>query len=283
MTYDFELRLIGAHTPDGEVRLTDLAALADSLQALAKRIGLDVVDHAGPGRTDQAIAALTEMRLSGLDAGSTRLHFSRGRSDELALELAESQQIDATFWQIIDAVEANARPEMASDLIAESAGRVVAALQAAAPWVEFIRPGANPSRVTTSSLSPGVWARSTTRDGAEAVVTGRLEAVDLRTGRFRVVDDVGNRIPLEDVPRAAHLAPLISHRVRAEGSAVRDRSGRVKALIEPLIEEQVLPEAWSSLSPANHESELSKSGPVIGGGADLDDDEFAEFLSVLKG
>ncbi|HET7475343.1 MAG TPA: hypothetical protein VFJ97_04880 [Dermatophilaceae bacterium] len=134
-TYESELRLVGASAPDGQVRLSDLTALAEGLQELSLRLGRHLVHRAGPGRTDRNVEALTEMRLSGLAEGSTRLHFARGRADLLDLELAEAREIDDGFWEVLLGIGSNSRPAWATDLIAESAGKIVAALKVAAPEV----------------------------------------------------------------------------------------------------------------------------------------------------
>lgn len=55
----------------------------------------------------------------------------------------------------------------------------------------------------TQTLRKEVWlATPGARVVEDVVVTGMLEAVDLRSGRFRIRDDVGSRISLDDVPDA---------------------------------------------------------------------------------
>ena len=53
MTKDIELLLIDAPVPDGEIVVKDLAALTTALQELTTRIGREVVNTPGPGRTKQ--------------------------------------------------------------------------------------------------------------------------------------------------------------------------------------------------------------------------------------
>jgi len=280
----FELRLIDVETPDGEVRLADLAALAEGLQELTLRIGREISSHAGPGRTNHAIESLTEMRLSGLSKGSTRLHLAHGRSDELNVDLAEASEINARFWQVVDGIATNSRSPWVTDVVADSAGKVVAALRASAREVELARPGWAPVRLRTQFLRRETWTSA--RDSVEAgvvAVTGRLEAVDLRNGRFRICDDVGHRIPLDDVPNASTVAHLINHRVRAVGPGVLGSDGQLKGVAAPSVEAQALPGAWSPGRSMDWASELTKPGPVLGGGVELSDEEFAEFIATMKG
>lgn len=206
MAHEFELRLIGSDMPAGEVSLATLANLVEGLQELTLRIGRDLLASPGSGRTAEAVTSITSMRLVGLAAGSTRLQFARGPVDELDLDLTASAEIDARFWEIIDGVAANIRPPWMTDLIAESTRKVVAALLSSAPAVELTRRGRQPVTIATAKLRAEVWQPAATDiTAADVVVTGRLEAVDLRSGRFRVVDDVGHRFNLDHVPEPAGL------------------------------------------------------------------------------
>lgn len=136
MTSDLELRLIGGPTPDGEIRLRDLAALTEALQEVSLRIGRDSINATGPGRTKQFMEELTELRLSAITAGSTGLLLSRGPTDKLDIPLNEQQLVDDRFWELIAAVGEDTRPDWVGDLIAESAAKLVAALKTAAPEIE---------------------------------------------------------------------------------------------------------------------------------------------------
>jgi len=282
--HELELRLIGAAAPDGEVRLNDLAELAAGLQELSLRVGRELHRRAGPGRTHQTVEALTEMRLSGLSKGSTRLHLARGGEDELDLDLVQAREIDTKFWEVVEGVRTNERPEWVTDLIAESAGKLVMALKSSAPQVELVRGDNPPMRLETQTLRKEVWlATPDDRAAEEVVVTGILEAVDLRSGRFRIRDDVGTRIALDDVVDRDSVAPLINHRVRAVGVGVLGPEGQLKAVTEPSIEQESLPDSWSKFATGDWSAELSKPGPAFGEGVELSDEEFADLMAVLKG
>lgn len=98
-------------------------------------------------------------------------------------------------------------------------------------------------------------------DAEGMVVTGQLEAVDLRSSRFRIRDDMGHRIPLEDVPRATEVGHLVGHRVRAVGFGILGSDGQLKGIKGPAIEEESIPPSWSVGAARGWTSELSKPGP----------------------
>jgi hypothetical protein len=264
------------------VSLSVLANLAESFQELTRRIGGDVVNAAGPGRTSEVVAALTDMRLTGLTGGSTTLRFVRGRPDELQLGLAVSAEINARFWEVVAGIAAASRPDWMTDPVAESTGKVVSALAGAAPEVE-LRAGTQQIKVATADLVADVWRPTPAIETTEVVVTGRLEAVDLRSGRFRVVDDVGNRLSLGHVQQPETVAHLINQRVRAVGAGLVGPGGALKGVDTPTIEAQSLPGSWFDRSSVDLERELAKPGPAPGGGADLSDEEYAEFMATIKG
>jgi hypothetical protein len=284
MANQFELRLLGADAPDGEVSLTTLANLAATLQELNRRIGRDLLASSSAGRTPEVVASLTDMRLAGLTAGSTRLHFARGRSDELDLDLEVDAEIDSRFWQIVGGIATNVRPGWVTDPIADSAKKFGAALAESAPQVELRKFGEEPIKVVAATLNTDVWQEDTaTTARSEVVYTGRLEAVDLRSGRFRIVDDVGNRLTLEQVSDPQTVAYLINHRVRAMGVGTLDSTGRLKRIDSPSLGAQVFPASWTEYKPADLSAELSKPGPTFGGGADLTDAEYDEFIATIRG
>lgn len=240
------------------------------------------MDRAGPGRTADALAALTEMRLTGLEEGSTRLHFARGRTDQLDMALARAEEIDTKFWEILQGIETNVRPSWATNLVAETARKIVAALQQSAAEVQWVRPGGFGQQVPTKDLRRDVWDPSSNAAvGSTVVVTGTLEAVDLRNGRFRIADDVGHRIALVDVPAPTTVAHLVNRRVRAEGSAIR-RDGPLRSINSPSIEVEVLPESWRSGQAEAWQEALSKPGPTYEDGMELTDKEFADFIGYIS-
>jgi hypothetical protein len=69
-----------------------------------------------------------QLRLRAVASGNTVLTFSKGPIDKLGIALAEQVAADARFWEIVGAISGHSRPQWASDLVAESAGRLVAAM-----------------------------------------------------------------------------------------------------------------------------------------------------------
>lgn len=116
-----------------------------------------------------------------------------------------------------------------------------------------------------------------------ASATGRLEAVDLKSEKFRIRDDVGNAIALGHVVNAAEMAHLINPRVTATGESTRGTRGELRSLESARIEAAPLPEAWRPGQPSGWVVPVDKPGPDPDGGADLTEDEFADFLASIKG
>lgn len=281
MSTELQLRLIGATSPDGEIRLADLAAIAGSLQDLSLRIGRSYLGAEGPGRTKSSIEELSQLRLGGIAPGSTRLILTRGPTDTFDVELAEEAELERQFWAVLDGVGQDQRPDGTSDLVALSAAAFVDALKSAAPTVEVTLGTRPPVLIRTTEIHRETWLSEVDVTGAEFVVTGRLEAVDLRNGRFRVVDDVGNRIALSQVPERTTAAQLINRRIQATGTGVLGSGGELKEIERPTIEEQVLPSSWTATVATNLADELSKPGPDYDGGVDFSDQEFAQFLAAM--
>jgi hypothetical protein len=284
MAESLELRLEGAAAPDGEIPLADLAAIAKSLQELSLRVTRASVGAADLGRPNADVAGLSQVRLSGIRAGSTRLILSRGEPDVLDIDPAQLSDLDQRFLGILQGIGQDRRPDWVSDTVADSASDFVNALQAAAPVVVARLGDRLPIRIETRKIRKETWqGRSAQAASRQLVVAGRLEAVDLRSGKFRIVDDVGHRIALEDVPEAQAVAYLIAHRVEAEGPGILSTDGRLKGLWAPTIREAELPEPWTVRAAADLTEELAKPGPAYGEGIDLTDEEYADFLSFVRG
>ena len=132
MIKEIELRLVDAPAPSGEIAVKDLAALATALQELTTRISRDVTNTPGPGRTRQFMEELSQLRLHAVEPGSTVLRFSKGPTDKLDVDLPEQAMADERLWEIVQAMGDDSRPDWATDLIAESVGKLVNAIQAAA-------------------------------------------------------------------------------------------------------------------------------------------------------
>jgi hypothetical protein len=284
MTKDIELRLVDAPAPSGEVAAKDLAALATALQELMTRISRDVINTPGPGRTKQFVEELSQLRLRAVEASSTLLRFSKGPTDKLDVDLPEEALADDRFWEIVRAMRENRRPDWTTDLIAESVGKLVNALQAAAPTVIFGAPSQDEVRIVSSEMHIGTWTRTRVQAGGVMTATGRLEKVDLRSHEFRVRDDVDQTVDLKHVQSDVTAAQLVGHWVIARGEAVVLESGRLVVLDNASVSAVNDPAAEHIGGGVTTLDEIlaSAPGPDINGGIDLSDDEFEAFLEAAR-
>ncbi len=284
MAMDIELRLIDAPAPDGEIVVKDLAALTTALQELTTRIGREVINTPGPGRTKQFMEEFAQLRLRGIEAGSTVLVFSKGPTDKLDIDLPEQKTADDRFWEIVRAIGEDQRPEWVTDLIAESAGRLVDALQAAAPKAVLRGPSRDEVGIESAHIHAETWTSKRLQTGTVMTAKGRLEKVDLRSHEFRVRDDVGQAVDLKHVEDDVTAAHLVGHWVVASGNGVLLPSGRLVALYRATIQ-RVDDPAREHLEDAVvglHEILSSAPGPDVDGGVDLTDEEFAAFLEAAR-
>lgn len=76
---------------------------------------------------------------------------------------------------------------------------------------------------------------------------------------------------------------MINHRVRAAGAGRSDPKGQLKGLEAPSIEAQELPASWLTPQQLTSAPNWPRQAPSLGGGADLTDDEFDDFMATIKG
>lgn len=283
MTADLELRLIGASVPDGEISLKDLAALSAALQELTTRIGRDVVQTPGPGRTWAFMEEFAQLRLRTVESGSTILRFGKGPIDKLDVSVAEHQLAESRFWEIIDAIDRDQRPEWASDLIAESTAKLIVALRDAAPQVSLSSSAHPAVKIDLLAVHSETWATRPQMTGTQSRARGRLEKVDLHSHIFRVRDDVGHSVELRHVVSDVEASHFIGQWVVAEGDGMVV-SGRLVALDHAVI--SLLTDAFDLLgqgSPTSLDEVLASApGPDPTAGIELTDEEFAAFLSAAR-
>ncbi|MDO3634693.1 hypothetical protein Q2100_02930 [Mycolicibacterium sp. KC 300] len=269
--------------PDGEIAVSDLAAIGAALQELTTRIGREVLGTTGPGRTKRFMEELSALRLQNLTAGSTVLNFVKSPLDKLDVDLPEVREADDRFWQMMNAFEQNVRPDWVPDAIADSAVKLVTALKSAAPVAVIGNADGVEFRIEWTPLHVDTWLpKSSPVDGVDA--TGRLEKVDLRTHEFRVRDDIGQAVELRRVLNDAAAARLVGQWVLAHGEGTINASGRLVALnnvtVEPVIDpaSDFVGNGVSSLD----EILASAPGPSFDGGIELTDDEFNFFLRAAR-
>lgn len=278
---DLELRLSGLPTPDGEIALSDLAPIAAALQELATRIGRYAADQQGPGRSYAAVESATRLRLKGVAAGSTRLLVGYGQTDVLPIDNGLEQPTADLLWQVVEALASAGRPDWTTAGIDESAVRLLDGLGRAEEVAIRRRDGAS-VRFKPASVNRAAWVPAERVTDTEVAMIGRLEALDLDSGRFRLRDAVGNKIPLLHVRDPHGAAAFVDRRVTAVGREIRGPGGEFKGLESPVVELFVVQAAWSSAS-FDWQEVLSRSGPDPDGGADVTDEEFAELLAAMKG
>jgi|SRR5665811_511491 len=284
MTKDIELRLIDAPVPDGEIVVKDLAALITALQELTTRIGREVISTPGPGRTKQFMEEFAQLRLRDIEPGSTILVFSKGPTDKLDVDLPEQTVADDRFWEVVKAIGEDQRPAWVTDLIAESAGKFVDALQAAAPKVVLRGSSNGEVAIESANIHAETWTSKRVQTDTVMTAKGRLEKVDLRSHEFRVRDDVGQAVDLKHVEDDVAAAQLVGQWVVASGNGLLLPSGRLVALDQATIERVDDP------ATAHIDNELigldeilaSAPGPDADGGIDLTDEEFTAFLEAAR-
>jgi hypothetical protein len=284
MIKEIELRLVDAAAPSGEIAVKDLAALTTALQELTTRISRDVINTPGPGRTKQFMEELSQLRLHAIEPGSTVLRFSKGPTDKLDVDLPEQAKVDDRFWEIVQAVSEDRRPDWATDLIAESVGKLVNAIQTAAPTVVLGSPSRPDVRIASSEVHVETWTPIRVQPGGIMTITGRLEKVDLRSHEFRVRDDVDQTVDLRHVQSDTTAAQLVGQWVVARGDAVLHESSRLVVLDNASISRVDDPAAEHMDHSFTTLEEIlaSAPGPNIDGGIDLTDDEFQAFLEAAR-
>lgn len=284
MMKEIELRLVDASAPSGEVAVKDLAALATALQELTTRISRDVINTPGPGRTKLFMEELSQLRLSALERGSTVLRFTKGPTGKLDVDLPDQALADDRLWEIVRAMGEDRRPEWTTDLIAESVGKLVNAIKAAAPTVVLGTPSRSEVRIASSAMHVETWTPVRVHTGAVMTATGRLEKVDLRSHEFRVRDDVDQTVDLKHVQSDTTAAQLVGQWVVARGDAELHESGRLVVLDNASISRVDDPAAEHlNRSVATLDEILAGApGPDIDGGIDLTDDEFQAFLEAAR-
>jgi hypothetical protein len=279
------LRLIGADVPDGEIAVADLSDLMVAMQELSTRTGRELSNHTGPGRTSRSVEEFAQLRLRGITTGSTTLMLNKGTFDKLDLDVREENQRNDRFWEVIAAIGEDRRPDWTTDLIAESAGKFVAAIQRTAQRAEVSEPGRRAVEIRSQEVRAETWATERRQlAGAAQTVSGRLEKADLRSHAFRVRDDIGHVVDLRQVGDDETAAQLIGRWVIAHGTGVVSSSGRLLALEDTTIEKVDDPTAsYADVDVVDLDEILASApGPQQDDGIDLSEDEFAAFLAAAS-
>lgn len=276
-----EIRLIGHRSGAGEILGDDAVHLVQAVKDLVYRLTRAAADRAGLGRAPAVIEQLSTVRLS-LAEGSTRLIFRVGEEEALDIDPLAAD-VDAALFVIASGIRDNIVPEGTGASVAAAAHDLVVALRHAAPKVDVTIGGLEPVQISASGLDPRAWEPEESAQEDDRTVVGTLEAVDLRSAHFRIVDAVMNRIELMEVEDPSRAAVLVGQRVSARGRLVLGGPNARTRLMAPTVvadETEIETTArqpsldWLIAEAAN----APKPEPL-----DLSPDELREFLAAARG
>jgi len=277
---EWEMRLHGTGLADGEISLTGLAGLAQALQVLAIRVGRHLGGVTGPGRSPLAIERATTLRLRGIAPGSTILQMAIGEDGVLGDGL-EQQSLDALL-QIFYGIASDEAPDWVTPLVGEATVALIDAVGAVSTQCTISTPNrvGPPNTFTAASASREVWtsdslAEPGRRSGVS--VSGELDLVDLRRGRLRVRDALGNDVQLDAVANVDEAARLVGEQVTATGDAVLGSRGQITSLEAAFVERL---EAPSWVPPRVEDVDFGRRIDT-GGVEGVDDDEVTTFLELI--
>jgi hypothetical protein len=281
----FSFQLVGLDSPDGQISMRDLVHIGDALQLTATRIARQVGGKLGPGRSPAAIDRMSELRLRGIGQGSTVLELELGMVDSLPLEGGDEELVATRFAEAVASIAANAPPSWASPGVTAAIGKVVRHVaESGASKLEALRGiGDEATPLQTIDLDlvdQNAWKVDEQPDIESVSFIGRLDKVDLRARRFRVRDDVGHDVTLEDVVDVDAAAQLIGQRVVAVGMAEHGSDGRVVRIVEPVLARENLPTNWFAAIPDERPAGSQVLRPGIEG---VTEDEVSEFLAEIRG
>ena len=252
--------------------------------AVGSQVAVELADHLEScPRCAQVLAK--QRRIDAVLASRTSTEIEEGVADRLLGFLKESSgggrvvEFSETDPQTSRSQSVGVSHDRRNRLL-----RVAASLVATgASYFSFASTGPHerlitPSPVAVGTLDSTVWKTGPEITTEALTVTGMLEAVDLRANRFRIRDDIGNDIRLDDVADLEAAARLIGTRVVATGTAERDDRNRVR-LVEPVVGAEKMPSQWVEM-------------PIAGGGtggriperavADVSDEEIEAFLAEIR-
>lgn len=240
--------------PQGEIRLVELAKVADQTQRIITHIAQNLVDDAMTGRATTDVAGATTLSLVGLRSGSTVLEIALPPIDDDVLQAEDmpvgiGQMALSLFAQglcvLAEEDSAPALPLGINDRVVQDIGRWLTALR---PYQTVdVEAHVDGERIR-ARIAPRAARQTLNRaEGPPDVpyvsahhqaLTGKLYALNLRTGTFKIEDNLGHSIPLvvpEDVRGDA--SQFIGKRVRAIGSAALDEKRRLHSFTVSSLEE----------------------------------------------
>lgn len=284
LTTQFEFRLIDASAPEGELEADQLIAIVQGLKEVAMKLGRVETEAETLGRPPKRTLRVATLTI-GMAPGSTKVLVRRADADDaLGFDLAEQLSFDEKFQAVVESIAHDERPDWVTDTLAVAAGKLRAALEEAAPTIEFKVGSTVRSTFKTSDTRRETW-KVLEPDASADVVTfvGQLRAVNLDTHRLQVTDDVGNRVALPNVVNDVQVGHLVGGYVEVSGSPERDLKGRLSQIHEAVI-------GPASPTPGSigareivplDEILASAQGAEIGGIPGLTDEEAESYLKAI--
>jgi hypothetical protein len=297
------LRLIGPNERDGEISLAELAKVAEQTQRVVTRIARGMIDDRASGRPRHNISDATTLSLIGLRSGSTVLDIALpvGAAGTLMAEDMPQELGEMALTVLAESLEELGENDSEPIL---PVGVDDKAAEDIDDWLRVLRTythiniNAQLSRGTIHAAFIPQEARARLRRATRQpslpyvsadnqALTGKLYALNLRTGTFTIEDDARHSIRLtvpEDLrDEAAHL---VNTRVRAFGRASLDDRHRlitfnVAALeqVPDLVDQKAFFERHDLVVPPRGLDQGDLAEGVI---TDLSDDEIAAFMGALE-
>src|ERR1022692_1012294 len=297
-----QLRLAGGAERDGEMPLAELAKVADGAQRVVSRIARGMVDR-GPGSVPRQVADATTLFLTGFRPGSIVLEIALPESaeDTLAAEgmpVGLGEMALAVLAESLEALSGDeAQPMLpvgADEGVVECLDQLLRSLRGYRDVTVDCELGGRVRRAEFAPKSARELLRGALSQPSVPYVsadhqalTGRLYALNLRTGTFRIEDDARHSIRLavpEDVRGEA--AQLIGTRVRAIGMASLDDRRRLLSFdvaafeqLPELVDQAAFFERHDLVIP---ERGIGEDDPAQGVIPDLSEDDIEEFMSALE-
>lgn len=297
------LHLHGDRVRDGEMPLTDLAKVAEQTQRVVMRIARGLIDDRFPGPVPQNVADATTLFLTGLGRGSVVLDIALAAppQDTLNAQGMPIQIGEIAMTALIESLQILSDDEPAPVLPVGIDDKAVDDID---EWLRTLRRYQHvtiDAELTRSSFQAEIVPRDARKKLQNATsqptipyisadhqaITGRLYALNLRTGTFRIEDDARHSIRLtvpEDMRSEA--AQLVDTRVRAIGNASLDEHHRLLSFNVAALEE--LPDLIDQLAFFERH-ELIEPPRVITSGElgqgvilNLSDDEIDDFMAALE-
>lgn len=276
-TRAYELTLSGLSSHQGTIAFADLGKLATPLQSLSSAVARQL-GTGGSGRSSMWIEGAARLTLTSLSPGSTVLHFELGDRDVLDLDEGIDARIADNFEDVLTGLGQNQPPAWTGPDIRAAAAKTARALKAIrAGRLSLTSAARELWAIPPSSLDDEVW-RPAVAIRQDTSASGELFAVDMHKRIFRITDDLGTDITLENVEGADEAVRFISQRVIATGTAELDANGRLRKLVSARVSLFEIPATWRQPEPSRP---LQSVRGVAGGIPDLTDDEIEEFLASL--